>query len=284
MAVRSVHLTRGRNTAENPFTVDDALVDVGAASRQEVERLGVQVLSPVTLTKRVRLYGEGSGHRHRRSDEGLPAPPCSVPWRSGTLARGHWSSRLLLNSGWVRPDCLRQLVTLGPFDQVLLVDGQPDSLGRNLEPQPSRLPPSASMREVLQLSLPARFTDTPVETVSLADVVQIQQRVAQWIGGTESQDRTDRPGLQESSQSRPIGASTVSRRGRQCAGYAGRELWCLGCGGLGARDGQATVALLGSSHGGHRGQPLARPRQRRPGDGHRRAPRRDRVSGLRHPG
>ena len=59
VAVRSVHLTRGRNTAENPFTVDDALVDVGAASRQEVERLGVQVLSPVTLTKRVRMYGEG---------------------------------------------------------------------------------------------------------------------------------------------------------------------------------------------------------------------------------
>ena len=28
VAVRSVHLTRGRNTGENPFTVDDALVDV----------------------------------------------------------------------------------------------------------------------------------------------------------------------------------------------------------------------------------------------------------------
>ncbi len=49
------------------------------------------------------------------------------------------------------------------------------------------------MREVLQLSLPARFTDTPVETVSLADAVQIQQRVAQWIGGTESQDQMIAP-------------------------------------------------------------------------------------------
>ena len=87
--MRSVHLTRGRSTAENPFTVDDALVDVGATSRQEVERLGVQVLSPVTLTKRVRMYGEGWS-RHRRSPEGLPAPPCSVLWSSGTLGRGHW--------------------------------------------------------------------------------------------------------------------------------------------------------------------------------------------------
>jgi putative aminopeptidase FrvX len=38
----------------------------------------------------------------------------------------------------------------------------------------------------MQLSLPARFPDTPVETVALADVVQIQQRIEQWIGGTES--------------------------------------------------------------------------------------------------
>ena len=174
--------------------------------------------------------------------------------------------------------------TLGPFDQVLLVDGQPDSLGRNFEPQQSRLPPSDSMREVLQLSLPARFTDTPVETVSLADAVHIQQRVAQWIGGDGVSGPNDRPGLQECSESRPIGASTVSRRGRQCAGYAGRELRCFRCGGLGARDGASDCCPPGPSHGGHRGQPLARPRQGRPGRGHRRPPGRDRLSGHRHPG
>jgi putative aminopeptidase FrvX len=187
VAVRSVHLTRGRNTAENPFTVDDALVDVGAASRVEVELLGVQVLSPVTLTKRARWYGDdlvSSPAIGRRA--ACAAMLTAVAGRrpgEGTLVVALVAEQRLGATGLFAASR-----TLGPFDQVLLVDGQPDSLGRNLEPQPSRLPPSPSMREVMQLSLPSRFADTPVETVSLTDVVQIQQRVAQWIGGTESQD------------------------------------------------------------------------------------------------
>lgn len=45
VAVRSVHLTRGRSgLTETPFTFDDALVDVGAASAAEVARLGIEVL------------------------------------------------------------------------------------------------------------------------------------------------------------------------------------------------------------------------------------------------
>jgi putative aminopeptidase FrvX len=187
VAVRSVHLTRGRNTAENPFTVDDALVDVGAATRQEVEQLGVQVLSPVTLTKRVRWYGDNlvsmpAVGRRAACAAMLTAVAGTRPGE-GTLVVALVAEQRLGATG-----LLAASRTLGPFDQVLLVDGQPDSLGRNLEPQPSQLPPSSSMREVMQLSLPSRFADTPVETVSLTDVVQIQQRVAQWIGGTESQD------------------------------------------------------------------------------------------------
>ena len=186
VAVRSVHLTRGRNTGENPFTVDDALVDVGAASRQEVERLGVQVLSPVTLTKRVRWYGDdlisAPAIGRRAACSAMLTAVAGTSPGEGTLVVALVAEQRLGATGLIAASR-----TLGPFDQVLLVDGQPDSLGRNLEPQPSRLTPSASMREVMQLSLPARFADTPVETVSLSDVVQIQQRVAQWIGGTESQ-------------------------------------------------------------------------------------------------
>ncbi len=185
VAVRSVHLTRGRNTGENPFTVDDALVDVGAASRVEVERLGVQVLSPVTLTKRVRWYGDdlvsGPAVGRRAACAAMLTAVAATSPGEGTLVVALVAEQRLGATGLIAASRI-----LGPFDQVLLVDGQPDSLGRNLEPQPSRLPPSASMREVMQLSLPARFADTPVETVSLADVVQIQQRVAQWIGGTAS--------------------------------------------------------------------------------------------------
>src|SRR5207245_7837793 len=60
VAVRSTHLQRGRPAAaEQPFTVDDAYVDVGAATRDEARALGLDVLTPVALTKRPLHYGTG---------------------------------------------------------------------------------------------------------------------------------------------------------------------------------------------------------------------------------
>jgi putative aminopeptidase len=58
VAVRSVHLTRGRGAgADLPFTFDDAWVDVGVSSRAQAESLGILLLSPVALTKRPTRYG-----------------------------------------------------------------------------------------------------------------------------------------------------------------------------------------------------------------------------------
>lgn len=62
VAVRSVHLTRGRSGgADQPFTVDDAWVDVGVQSRSQAESLGILVLSPVALTKHPTRYGPNDG-------------------------------------------------------------------------------------------------------------------------------------------------------------------------------------------------------------------------------
>ena len=64
VAVRSVHLTRGRAAgggADQPFTVDDAWVDVGVRSRAQVESLGILVLSPVAVTKHPMRYGPNDG-------------------------------------------------------------------------------------------------------------------------------------------------------------------------------------------------------------------------------
>jgi len=59
VAVRSTHLTRGRPTGnEAPFTVDNAYVDVGATSRDDVIALGLGVLTPVAQAKRPHRYGD----------------------------------------------------------------------------------------------------------------------------------------------------------------------------------------------------------------------------------
>ncbi|HET7250570.1 MAG TPA: M20/M25/M40 family metallo-hydrolase [Gemmatimonadales bacterium] len=62
VAVRSVHLTRGRSGgADQPFTVDDAWVDVGVQSRAQAESLGILLLSPVASAKRPLRYGQSDG-------------------------------------------------------------------------------------------------------------------------------------------------------------------------------------------------------------------------------
>jgi len=62
VGVRSTHLTRGRAQAdEPPFPLDNAYVDVGAGSAQDIAALGIRVLSPVTRAKQVRRYGTADG-------------------------------------------------------------------------------------------------------------------------------------------------------------------------------------------------------------------------------
>ncbi|HEX7919191.1 MAG TPA: hypothetical protein VF454_07295, partial [Gemmatimonadales bacterium] len=57
IGVRSTHLTRGRNTNDTPFTVDDAVVDIGATSADEARSAGATLLSPVAKLKQVTRYG-----------------------------------------------------------------------------------------------------------------------------------------------------------------------------------------------------------------------------------
>ncbi len=55
----STHLQRGREQAPAPRSLDDLWVDVGADSKAAVEKLGIEVLQPVSLRERVqRLAGD----------------------------------------------------------------------------------------------------------------------------------------------------------------------------------------------------------------------------------
>jgi putative aminopeptidase FrvX len=58
VGVRSVHLTRGRTTGEEPFTSDDAYVDVGARSAEEARALGIRETTPFVVAKRPHPYGD----------------------------------------------------------------------------------------------------------------------------------------------------------------------------------------------------------------------------------
>ena len=158
VAVRSTHLTRGRpGGAANdpPFTVDNAYIDVGATSRAEVLALGVDVLTPVSLTKRPERYGDRAGllaasnAGRRAACAALASAALSKPRARGSVVVAFTVQGLYADTAGLNAVKALQ----GPFDQ-------------------SR-----------QVSVPIKFADTAVETVALRDVDALVADIVRWIGG-----------------------------------------------------------------------------------------------------
>ncbi len=189
VAVRSVHLTRGREgLPETQFSVDDAFVDVGAESSAEVDRLGIRVLSPVTLTKRPHRYGPAL----------LAGPVAGRRTACAALLLAARQSRLqakLLPPVIVAFAVQHQLSfrglaiignVAGPFTETLILDGAPGSFGRLVRSVASdTMSWPGSLGRVLQWGLPVRFAGTPVEAVSLTDADSLRAALVRWISGSE---------------------------------------------------------------------------------------------------
>ena len=187
VAVRSIHLTRGRNApADSAFSVDDAYVDVGAESRAEATALGLAVLDPVTLTKRPQSYGEGL----------LAAPVAGRRTACAALVLAVLQSRV--RAKLIPPVTVAFAVeqglpglglgplakTLGPFDETLIVDsrpGAPGALQRGADTDVSAR--WSGLGRVMRWSLPISYGGTPVETVRLSDADSLREALVKWIGG-----------------------------------------------------------------------------------------------------
>ena len=185
VAVRSIHLTRGRKVADDaPFTVDDAYVDVGAGSRAEAAALGLAVLAPVTLAKRPHRYGDGL----------LAAP--GVGRRAACASLVLAVRQSILRAKLIPPVMVafaveqqlseRGLATLahssGPFDETLIVDSDPGARGA-LQQRPDSATRWPDLGQVTRWSLPVAYEGTAVETVRLGDAESLREALVKWIGG-----------------------------------------------------------------------------------------------------
>ena len=158
VGVKSTHLTRGRvatgGGAPDPiFTVDNAYVDVGAASAAEVQGLGIALLAPVSLAKRPHLYGErllaAPAAGGRAACAALAAALQSKPSVKGTVVVAFTVQSLYAyDAGLASVKAL-----LGPFDDIKTA------------------------------ALPARYADTAVETVALADADRLVREITSWMEG-----------------------------------------------------------------------------------------------------
>jgi len=161
VGVRSTHLSRGRPASSEPFfTVDNAYVDVGATSRDEVQRLGIAILSPVALTKRPHLYGPrllAAPAAGRRSGcAAMAAAVLSKPRVNGTVVVA-----FVVQTLYNRDPLISLKHLQGPIDQV----------------RESTMPVFATVE--------VKFDDTTIETVSLADVEAAMKELVRWMGASQ---------------------------------------------------------------------------------------------------
>lgn len=156
VAVRSTHLTRGRGGPGSPdpvFTVDNAYVDIGASSAAEAQRLGVAVLAPVSLAKQPHVYGDrllaAPAAGRRAACAALVMAAQSKPSVRGAVVVAFTAQSLYAGNAGL--ETVTRL--LGPFDETKTV------------------------------SLPVKYPDTAVETVSLKDADALVKDLVTWMEG-----------------------------------------------------------------------------------------------------
>lgn len=181
VGVKSIHLTNGRPPQpDTPFSVDDAIIDVGAENAAGIATLGIRVLAPVALYKKPLSY----------ADSLVAAPAvgrraaCAALIRAAqttTPPRGSVVIAFVVEQLFTQRGLLTVGRNMGPFTDALLLDGGPgtDRLGSKTSPDPT------SMASFETWLLPVRHAGTPVETVSLREVAALERGLTFRIRGGE---------------------------------------------------------------------------------------------------
>jgi putative aminopeptidase FrvX len=189
VAVRSVHLTRGRGLAgQDAFTVDSGYVDIGAASAAEVAAAGVAVTDPLAIAKRPQRYGADlvaapvAGRRTACASLVLAARRAVA--EQGMVPRGESVVVAFVVEQELGARGLTTLAnTRGPFAGTVLVDGgdgAPGTVARTPDSLGMRIP---ALGSVTRWTLGARYAGTPVETTSFTGADSLREALVRWIRG-----------------------------------------------------------------------------------------------------
>jgi putative aminopeptidase FrvX len=190
VGVRSVHLSRGRPAApEDPFSLDNAFVDVGATSAAGAAQLGLGLLAPVTRAKHAHRYGldlvAAPGAAARAACAALldAARRPAEGGGSGTTIAAFTRRRHFRWDGAAYLLADRAPGSAGTDVVVLGEAGPADSLDLGAAPaRRDSLPAADGWRPVVSWSLPTRYAASGVETVALRDVATLAARLARFLG------------------------------------------------------------------------------------------------------
>jgi putative aminopeptidase FrvX len=176
--VKSTHLQRGRVANAPPATLDDLWVDVGAASRVEVQRLGIEMLNPVVRDFGSWSYGEFVAGPQAGVRVGCAAVASAA---QGSVAKGETIFLLTTLRSFGHDGLEAALRAAGHVDEVTLVDSAAadnDAVSQRKVEKPSYLPESTGLSSITVLSPRVRFAGTLVESINLSDADKLLSAVA----------------------------------------------------------------------------------------------------------
>src|SRR5687767_1177231 len=182
--VKSTHLQRGRAAAP-VTTLDDVWVDVGATSKNDVARLGIQMLDPVVRETSGWAYGDFVAGYMAGVRVGCAAVASAA---TGQVTSGETIFLLTTLRSFGHDGLEAALRSLGRVDQVTLIEPSPpvdSKMGvvslRQLD-KPSYLPASTGLTSVMVLSTMVFHQGSLVESVSLDNAIALLEEVEKAAG------------------------------------------------------------------------------------------------------
>lgn len=183
--VKSTHLQRGRIANAPVTTLDDLWVDVGATSKAEVQRLGIEMLDPVVRDSAAMQYGDFV----TGSMAGVRAGCAAVAYASqGQVSTGETIFLLTTLRSFGHDGLEAALRSIGRIDALTLLDqpsegpGGSEGFTQRLVEKPPYLPESTGLTAVTILAPRVRFPGTLVETVRLSDAQKLFTAVEKIAG------------------------------------------------------------------------------------------------------
>ncbi|HEV8186749.1 MAG TPA: M28 family peptidase [Pyrinomonadaceae bacterium] len=174
--VKSTHLQRGRVANAPVTTLDDLWVDVGATSKADVQRLGIEMLDPVVRDSAAMQYGDFV----TGSMAGVRAGCAAVAYAAqGQVKTGETIFLLTTLRSFGHDGLEAALRGIGRVDQVTLLEQPTESpngsegFTQRLVEKPLYLPETTGLTSVTILAPRVRFPGTLVETVRVSDAQKL---------------------------------------------------------------------------------------------------------------
>ena len=183
--VKSTHLQRVR-TPGPPTALDDMWLDVGASSKTDVRRMGIQLLDPVVRDLPAWTYADYVAGPNAAVRVGCAAVAATA---QKEVTSGETIFLLTTLRSFGHDGLEAALNKLGKIDEMTLVDraGEgPDSadsgvVARRVD-KPAYLPATSEITALQMLSPRARFAGSLVESVKLEDANALRREVERAAG------------------------------------------------------------------------------------------------------